>query len=157
MGYRLAAGLFTAAEVGAHHRRERLFVLGIREGDELADPARLLWHPVEWREPDGTAAPLADAPCQCEREPADEADALAGSGAARHEPRDDGRALADADGERWLQAERGQSPDSGPDAFGGAVDDADGARSQGRRDELGEHAGQRPAWPPGPHDADGWA
>jgi DNA (cytosine-5)-methyltransferase 1 len=33
MGYRLAAGLFTAAEVGAPHRRERLFILAHREGD----------------------------------------------------------------------------------------------------------------------------
>ena len=53
MGYRLAAGLFTAAEVGAPHKRERLFILAVRDGDELADPARLLWNPVEWREPDG--------------------------------------------------------------------------------------------------------
>lgn len=29
MGYRVAAGLFTAAEVGATHQRERLFILGI--------------------------------------------------------------------------------------------------------------------------------
>ena len=156
MGYRLAAGLFTAAEVGAPHRRERLFILAIREGDELADPARLLWHPVEWREPDGTSAPLADAEGQCQRKPADETDTVAGSGAARLEPRDHGRALADADGERWVQAERGEPADSGPDPFGGDVDDADGARSQGRGDEPCEHAGERPAWPPGPGDADGW-
>jgi len=32
MGYRVEAGLFTAAEVGATHRRERLFVLGYAEG-----------------------------------------------------------------------------------------------------------------------------
>ena len=96
MGYRLAAGLFTAAEVGAPHKRERLFILAIREGDELADPARLLWHPVEWREPDGTAAAVADAEGQRQREPADEADAVAGSGPARDEPCDDGRAVADA-------------------------------------------------------------
>ncbi|WP_295049739.1 DNA cytosine methyltransferase, partial [uncultured Paracoccus sp.] len=44
MDYRLAAGLFTAAEVGAPHKRKRLFIPAIREGDELADPARLLWH-----------------------------------------------------------------------------------------------------------------
>jgi len=156
MGYKLAAGLFTAAEVGAPHKRERLFILAIREGDELADPARLLWHPIEWREPDGNAAALADAPRQRQREPADETHALAGSRSARHEPRDNGRALADADGERRLQAERGQSPVGRPDAFGGAVDDADSAGSQGWRDDTGEHAGERPAWPPGPGDANGW-
>jgi site-specific DNA-cytosine methylase len=39
MGYRLAAGLFTAAEVGAPHRRERLFILAHRDaGDPAADP-----------------------------------------------------------------------------------------------------------------------
>jgi DNA (cytosine-5)-methyltransferase 1 len=93
MGYKLAAGLFTAAEVGAPHRRERLFILGIHEGDELADPVRLLWNPLLQREPD----------------------------------RD-----------------------------GTALDDADGAGSQGRGDELCEHTGERSAWPPGPGDADGW-
>ncbi|GAB1364668.1 hypothetical protein MASR1M32_39040 [Rhodobacter sp.] len=135
MGYRLAAGLFTAAEVGAPHKRERLFILAIREGDDLADPARLLWNPVEWREPDGTAAALADAPCQRQREPADEADAVAGSGPAWDEPCDDGCAVADADGERGLQAERGQPPLGRPDPFGGqwmtptARDHKDGATS----------------------------
>lgn len=156
MGYRLAAGLFTAAEVGAPHKRERLFILAIREEDELADPSRLLWHPLEWREPDGIAAPLAHAPGQRQREPSDETDALAGGGPAWDEPRDDGRALADADGERRLQAERGQPPLGRPDPFGGAVDDADSAGSQGWRDDTGEHAGERPAWPPGPGDANGW-
>ncbi|OYW43138.1 MAG: DNA methyltransferase [Rhodobacterales bacterium 12-64-8] len=184
MGYKLAAGLFTAAEVGAPHRRERLFILAIREGCELADPARLLWDPVEWREPDGNAAALADASGQCQREPANEADTIAGSGAARNEPCDDssavadaadrqfpqsrwraegrersgphGAGLADADGERRLQAECGQPPDGRSDPCGWDVDDADGARSQGRGDDTGEHAGERSAWPPGPGDADGW-
>jgi DNA (cytosine-5)-methyltransferase 1 len=62
MGYRLAAGLFTAAEVVAPHKRERLFLLAIRQGNELGDRARLLWGPLEWRQPDGTAAAVADAP-----------------------------------------------------------------------------------------------
>jgi DNA (cytosine-5)-methyltransferase 1 len=34
MGYRVAAGLFSAAEVGAPHRRERLFILAHCDGDE---------------------------------------------------------------------------------------------------------------------------
>ena len=121
MGYKLAAGLFTAAEVGAPHKRERLFILAIREADELADPARLLWHPVEWREPDGNAATVAN-----------------------------------ADGQRRMQTERGQPQDGRPDPFGGDVDDADGAGSQGWRDEPCQHAGERSAWPPGPGDTDNW-
>lgn len=184
MGYRLAAGLFTAAEVGAPHKRERLFILAIREGDELADPARLLWHPLEWREPDGTAAALADAEGERQREPSDEADAIAGGGAARDEPRDDGRdvadaadrqlsepgrrqarregsgpdgaGLADAYGHRRQQTERGQSQDGRSDPCKPDVDDADSAGSQGWGDDIGEYAGERPAWPPGPGDANGW-
>ncbi|MCC5993754.1 MAG: DNA cytosine methyltransferase [Rhodobacteraceae bacterium] len=149
MGYRLAAGLFTAAEVGAPHKRERLFILAIREGDELADPARLLWHPVEWREPDGDAEALADTPDRQLSQP--------GRRAARREgPGPPGAGLADADGERWQQTERGQSANGRSDPCQPHVDDANGARSQGRGNELGEHAGERPAWPPGPGDADGW-
>ena len=36
------------------------------------------------------------------------------------------------------------------------LDDADGTRSQGRSDDACQHAGERPAWPPGPEDRDGW-
>lgn len=32
-GYRVACGLFSAAEVGANHRRERLFILGLADPD----------------------------------------------------------------------------------------------------------------------------
>ena len=184
MGYKLAAGLFTAAEVGAPHKRERLFILAIREGDALADPARLLWDPVEWRQPDGDDAALADAPRQRQREPADETDAVARSGQAWDELGNDGRdvahaanrqlsepgrrpkaregsgqygaGLADAHGERRQQAERGQPQDGGSDPCQPPVDDADGAGSQGRRDDIGEHAGERPAWPPSPGDEGGW-
>lgn len=154
MGYRLAAGLFTAAEVGAPHKRERLFILAIREGDELADPARLLWDPLKWREPNGDAAAVAHPPGERQREPADETNALAGSGQARDEPGDlgcdvadaadrqlsqpgrcpetrkgsgrHGAGLADADGQRRLQAERGQSQIGRPDKRQPHVDDADG-------------------------------
>ena len=184
MGYRLAAGLFTAAEVGAPHKRERLFILAIREGCELADPARLLWDPLERWEPNGNASNVADAEGECEREPADETNALARSGQAWDEPGNErrdvahaadrqlpepgrqpetrkgsgwhGAGLADADGERRLQAECWQPQDSGSDPCQPHVDDADGAGSQGWGDDTGEHAGERAAWPPGPGDADGW-
>jgi len=39
-GYRVAAGLFTAAEVGAPHKRERLFILGIMDHARSADGER---------------------------------------------------------------------------------------------------------------------
>jgi len=35
MGYEVAAGLFTAEEVGASHRRERLFILAVAQSDQL--------------------------------------------------------------------------------------------------------------------------
>ncbi|MBW7862709.1 MAG: DNA cytosine methyltransferase, partial [Rhodocyclaceae bacterium] len=149
MGYRLAAGLFTAAEVGAPHRRERLFILAIREGDKLADPARLLRDPLEWRQPDGDAAALADAADRQFPQPGWRAEGREGSGPH-------GAGLADTDGKRRQQAERRQPPERRPDPCGRDVDDADSAGPQGRGDELGEHPGERPAWPPGPGDADGW-
>ncbi len=184
LGYRLAAGLFTAAEVGAPHKRERLFILAIREGDELANPARLLWNSVEWLQPNGTSAAVADAEGERQREPADEAHAIAASGSARDEPRDhsrdvanatnrqlpqqrrrttgregsgpDGAGLADADDNRQQQAERGQSQDSRSDPCQPHVDDADSKGSQRWRNDIGEYASERPAWPPGPGDATSW-
>lgn len=37
LGYRVAAGLFTATEVGASHKRQRLFILAHRNGQGWAD------------------------------------------------------------------------------------------------------------------------
>jgi DNA (cytosine-5)-methyltransferase 1 len=43
LGYRVAAGLFTAAEVGTPHRRKRLFALGVRGyGGRIMDDAMCL-------------------------------------------------------------------------------------------------------------------
>lgn len=47
IGNRLATGLFTAAKVG--QLSEQLFVLAIREEDELVNHARHFWHPFEWQ------------------------------------------------------------------------------------------------------------
>ena len=184
MGYRLAAGLFTAAEVGAPHRRERLFILAHRDCDALADPARLLWHPLQWREPDGDVADVADTTGERQREPAIKTNTLASSGAARDEPCDDGcdvadatgrqlsqqgwrpegrkgpgvngTGLADADGKRWLQAERGQTEGRRFEPCDPDVDDANSAGLQGRGRQSCDHEGERAAWPPGPCDTDSW-
>jgi len=42
MGYKVEAGLFTAAEVGAPHRRERLFILAYNTRERLSQP-RFEW------------------------------------------------------------------------------------------------------------------
>jgi len=159
LGYRVTEGLFTAAEVGAPHKRQRLFILARRNE-------------------------LADAEGQCQREPADQTHAITIGGQTRNEPGDQsgnvadspdrqfpiserhtekrkgagphGAGLAHANGERRLQTERGQPQISRPDPCGGHLDDADGAGPQGRRDEPCEHPGERPAWPPGPDDAASW-
>jgi DNA (cytosine-5)-methyltransferase 1 len=87
LGYRLAAGLFTAAEVGAPHRRERLFVLAHREGDERADPARLVADAVGRRQ-------------QGHAEPDEREDAGGGPAPRRGDALRCDAALDDADGTR---------------------------------------------------------
>lgn len=75
LGYRVKAGLFSAEEVGASHKRERLFILAYRESDrangwlsQLREIQRTdgCGHAIE---PAGSGeASLADSPCLfCER------------------------------------------------------------------------------------------
>ena len=154
-------------------------------GDELADPARLLWDPVEWREPDGNDAAMAHAsrpaPTRTGRRkptpsqeagqhgmnlattaalwPTPQIDSFRSRGGERKEEKGLDRMARDwptpmaNDG---CKPSRGQPTDSGLDPCQPDVDDADGARSQGWGHDIGEYAGERPAWPPGPCDADGW-
>jgi DNA (cytosine-5)-methyltransferase 1 len=58
MGYRVAAGLVSAAEVGAPHERLRLYVVAIREGRRLSE----LWESSARRErfADGNGSQLVD-------------------------------------------------------------------------------------------------
>ncbi|QOV92990.1 DNA cytosine methyltransferase [Novosphingobium sp. ES2-1] len=157
MGYVLAAGLFTAAEVGAPHRRERLFILAMREGDELADAAnRQLsqsWRRPETRERSGPhGAGLADAQGnygRCEFE-------TRGTGSRWPGPAGGCGPVANADGQRREQTECGQPQDGGPYPCGGHMDDPDGPGLQGWVDQSCQCAGERPAWPPGPDDTAAW-
>ncbi|MGO4338992.1 DNA cytosine methyltransferase [Labrys sp. KB_33_2] len=65
LGFAVEAGLFTAAEVGASHQRERLFLLAVagnevwRRGDEIAPATR---HANRWADRDG-GGELVDASC----------------------------------------------------------------------------------------------
>ena len=75
MGYQVKAGLFTAAEVGASHKRERLFILAYRESDrangwlsELQEiqTADGCWDATQFKRSSET--PLADCACiVCQR------------------------------------------------------------------------------------------
>lgn len=56
MGYTPAAGLFSAAEVGAPHQRMRIFILAHTGSPELEGQQPCEHHPGRWQEPDGYPA-----------------------------------------------------------------------------------------------------
>lgn len=69
LGCRVAVGIFSAAEVGAKHRRERLFILAHRDG-WIAEQSPRLWRLTgaasgsrSRGQPDGRGGTLADAEC----------------------------------------------------------------------------------------------
>lgn len=184
LGYGVTEGLFTAAEVGAPHKRQRLFVLAhaecggrgqsARDSDPQGQPLR----PPQWKEgasgsgssdedvvaPPAVVAPLAVADPACElhdrtgkRRPI-----------RRAEPADECCDVANANGERRVQAERGQPQISRSDPYGCHVADTGGAGCEGRkqpgacgderhRTQAHGSAGEfRSAFPPGPGDHEGW-
>lgn len=126
LGFRVAEGLFAAAEVGAPHRRERLFVLARR----VADTESLRGHTLERGEPHRTAPPVANGE-GLRRQPAERRTA-AGGGPHRACP-----LLGDPVGQGLAQRP------------GGTGDD-------GAQQSPAQRAGGERAFPPGPGDADGW-
>ncbi len=155
LGYRATCGLFTSAEAGAGHRRERLFILGL--DDSEGNGWQRFGVPARWREERNGAL---DAGGRGERVP----DGLADSGGERLGPRDAGPAepapaqrpdpdsqcagladLPDTDrGCRERGAEEGTRPRGcgrrGPASGGGAV--ADRSRDDERRGSLPDQDGQ---------------
>ena len=144
LGFRVTEGLFTAAEVGAPHRRQRLFILADAERGRRRQPAA---------NPDPQGQPLRP-PQRQESAPGpgpggpDVADADNGNGRPQFETqgkrcRRSGFAgersvLGDAHGQRRIEAERRKPPKLGSDPSGERLD------------------GGLPAFPPGPDDGDGW-
>lgn len=138
LGYRIAAGLFTAAEVGAPHRRERLFALAACDGrDPLADPARLRGQAFERREPERTCAPVGNAVGR-------------GRGRRTQAPQRDALERAAAEGTG--------GPTDGilGDAYGArsSLDPCEAAHAESQQ-PAALRAGRRFLFPPGPADI-GW-
>lgn len=174
LGYEVAAGLFTAEEVGAPHRRERLFALGYagRRGQDRLQSVAESWG--------GGPSPLGeaggDSPRGTRREPETSDSSVlvvdpvgarrppAGPGGPeqpRQEPEEGGRVLADR-----LEGGRGEDLvgvlPAGPEE---PNTDRRGAAALGDPGSAGLPDGtpgclaaQTPApWPPSPSDRDAWA
>jgi len=150
MGCTVAAGIFAASEVGASHRRERLFVMADRNpGTSCAravDYAMCRRHRGEGAEVragwHGTVVP-------------GDATGILADGQAEGR----GAGIGAAQAGTWPGEQRGRRLAGG--GLGGDLVDPDCPRPQGRRDDLGEHAGEwdsrsagalLPAFAPGPRD-----
>ena len=163
MGYVVEAGLFEAAEVGATHQRQRLFILayGVNHGlqrkpvaREDAPPARPTTGGPEDSPRVGRNS-LADAPRVCE------------PGSGREDRGRGGRTeragaeLADAECGRRTPRDTAQAGESDPadgcaelaDAGGAGCADAEPGRDA-RDGSVGEY--ELPLFPPGPGDLGRW-
>ncbi len=179
MGYRVKTGLFTAAEVGAPHKRERLFILAYREG--FFGERGFAERDLGWKSEETVGserAALAHAACARD-------DGKAGK-LHKAERRQDGAVLRVADctidvmanasrsraGKHKFrsrdQSDRGQQGVADTacvlgkkikrheqDGACGRLGNADYARLEGRRGDSGCED-QLPAWPPGPTEHDKW-
>jgi DNA (cytosine-5)-methyltransferase 1 len=147
MGYRVEAGLFTAAEVGASHKRERIFILAHRSSERrqqntISSPCHEKenggagWNKLKQdsdNKPSGEGSGLANP----ERMQRDDAEASRSDG----EGESSGRAsesVADAKGDVW----RAESVSGSRDKRA--------ARTSSPEVEL-------PRFPPGPGDREAWA
>jgi DNA (cytosine-5)-methyltransferase 1 len=131
LGFATEAGIFSAAEVGAPHQRERLFILGVADASIS-----------EWGE--GRAGRGREA-----------------GGRAYDQSARSGPHVADAgSGGRRAQGHAGLAS-SGADRRGGELADAAHMQRHGGNPERGRQVSQsgdggRPLFPPGPGDADAW-
>ena len=136
LGYELEAGIFSAAEVGASHRRERLFVLAHTHDARLPQ-----WTETTWLDEHDAIERGRNSLANSGRSLRDESGRRDGtSGADKTKPGDDGEPLADAshDGRSrsWIAV---PEPDSTP----GPEPDGRDSRSLWR-------------FPPGPGDHGAW-
>ena len=163
LGYRLEAGLFSAAEVGAPHERQRFFVLGYRDGGRVNERPRGVERPLlpqgGWDEGHHGPEPPGGAMANGLGDRRGEGPQAARK---RHpEPAHDGPSLAHGDGFR--RSGDGLSRQRRPEALRSDphVGDRSGERPQGRLDRKrpGEQLPEPPstAFPPSPDDLEAWA
>ena len=143
MGFDVEAGLFTAAEVGAPHKRERLFILGVADASRSGPQGR------ERRGPSGERhGPFALGPAPELRGPCLEHAARLGRGEGRPEPElRSGRRSATGAGDSLADAiSRGHD--------GRALEPIEGQERGASVAGAGETIG---LFPPGPGDLAAWA
>lgn len=170
MGYRVAAGLFRASDVGAPHRRERVFVLAYAAGERCEG---LGLHVRPWRSHE--AAPetaggggSVDHPASPRRE--ERVAATGGPRWAARSPRESG-GQRDAVGDTDLapedaRTETGRSRRAVGESGGSVADAERDGLEGGEQPQSGQGPpadGRRladeglPPWPPGPAERDRWA
>lgn len=138
LGYRVAAGLFSAAEVGASHRRERLFILGVADAQLPVDAGQRRHRNARLR------------PTSVRLE--------AGGDSVADTLHDHGRPGS----AEQAEGTQGNREGRGPAVCGDALADAMLERTQGSdvEDQEQEHAqgrcGQLDLFPPGPGERARW-
>ena len=145
LGYGVTEGLFTAAEVGAPHRRQRLFVLARRLSDAERDALR-----IEPERGEGSARPAEPGYAQPGDLGEDVANAagVLGQTIERRQPDRDDAGVADADrrqppGRRADPGEAaGREPHRQPHRSGAGLADAQGVQRQ--QTERRQASGCRP-------------
>lgn len=163
MGYRVAAVLLTAEEVGAPHGRERLFILAHRRRSGWGEGAE---RGRESSGQEGTGGVgergnrVALSPSLLQREQDDEGRPEPW-GDTRGDSRGEGGELADAQ-----RSSRGAEPRvehqeraevaARPGGVGYSLGYPDLSRLEGRSEPLFSRGNELPAWPPGPTDRDAW-
>lgn len=153
MGYRVAAGLYTAAEAGAPHERKRLFIVAVAPGRRRPQ-GRAEQRGRERRPPFvGGGESMADAGHQRPRP--QPAQPVARSGHTSND-RACRAAVDDAPlrGDGAVPVRPGdEAGQAEPDRAGACLGDT-GGDQRSQRGRGPEEPAQ--AWPPGPLDADGW-
>ncbi len=150
LGYDVAADLFTAAEVGASHGRERLFILGV-----LAD-SRCECDGVGLIGGGGNGPPRSPESQAWERQRRGNHDRSSGAGVADAGSDGWGQGAGEVCG-GWTIASSGKSELVNAErADERAGDQGEQRDARIGRDRLADAGNRLPLFPPGPGDLDGW-